>query len=99
MEAKKQENEKVSNLQAALQKEGVIDNTDERRIMILKAQNGHLTRANANLHEVVKAQKKIILETENVLSDLQSMCKAALQGADEKETFLKKLENKLPEFM
>ena len=66
--------------------------------MILKAQNGHLTKANAHLNEVVRAQKKIILETENVLSDIQSMCKAALQGGDEKD-HIKKLETKLPDLM
>jgi phosphate uptake regulator len=62
--------------------------------MILKAQNGHLTKANAHLNEVVRSQKKIILETENVLSDIQSICKNALSVGDDKDP-LKKLENKL----
>ena len=35
--------------------------------MILKAQNGNLTKANAYLNDVVKAQKKIISEADNVL--------------------------------
>jgi len=61
-----------------LQKEGAIDNTDERRIMILKAQNGHLTKANHHLNEVNRAQKKVMIEVDNVLSDLQTMCKNAL---------------------
>ncbi len=45
--------------------------------MILKAQNGQLTRANAYLNDVLKANKKIMLEVDNVLSDLQIMCRNA----------------------
>jgi hypothetical protein len=43
---------------------------DERRIMILKAKNGQLTRANDYMSEVIKSQKKVIHECENIMGEL-----------------------------
>ena len=63
---------------------------DERRIMILKAQNGQLTRANQYLNEVVRSQKKIIIEVDNILGEIQSMCKNV-------ENSGMKIELKIPE--
>ncbi|CDW74715.1 UNKNOWN [Stylonychia lemnae] len=75
--ALKQENDKQIALQTALTKDGgPIENTDERRIMILKAQNGQLTKHNAYLTETLKNQKKIMIEVDHILTDLTTMCKS-----------------------
>ncbi|TNV86324.1 hypothetical protein FGO68_gene2054 [Halteria grandinella] len=76
LDAKKQEQEKNQNLQSALNKEGVTDtNTDERRIMILKAQNGQLTRSNAHMSDVIRSMKKSMHECDNILGELAQMCR------------------------
>ena len=60
--------------------------------MILKAQNAHLTKANAYLNDVVRSQKKIMLEVDNILQELSSMSK----GLDNGQT---KIELKIPEIL
>lgn len=67
--------------------------------MILKAQNGHLTKANHHLNEVNRAQKKVMIEVDNVLSDLQTMCKNALQTFPEEKEGAKKVDSKLSEIL
>jgi len=58
----------------------VTESTDERRIMILKAQNGHLTESNAYLHSVIRSQKKVMLEVDNILIELVSFSKSLEQA-------------------
>eukprot|EP00347_Sterkiella_histriomuscorum_P007147 403350089 len=89
IESLKQENDKTSALQSAISKDGgPIENTDERRIMILKSQNGQLTKHNAYLNDVLKSQKKIMIEVDHILTDLTTMCKTL---------DLTKLESKIPD--
>ena len=63
-----------------------MDHVDERRVILLKSQNAQLTKMNAYLNDVLKGQKKIMLEVDNVLNDLNVMFRQS-----EGEAFLDKI--------
>ena len=66
-------------------------NPDERRTLLLKAQNTQLTKQNAYLHEISTKQIKVVKEAEAVIFQARKRLKDVKEVSEETQDGLKQL--------